>query len=62
MVQTNKPVNLGPGFPDFTAQPKSLIEALVDVTLNGDFSVNQYTRGYVSLFKVTIFYVLEKFS
>lgn len=48
MKLLNKPLDLGSGTPDFIAQPQTLNDALVDVTLNGDFTLHQYTRGYVS--------------
>ena len=46
MIDVNKPVNLGVGMPDFTAQPQSM-DAMVDITINGGCDVNQYTRGTV---------------
>ena len=47
MMEINKPVNMGVGMPDFTAQPQSIIDAMVDVAVNGGYAVNQYTRGTV---------------
>ena len=47
MIDVNKPVNMGVGMPDFLAQPQSIMDAMVDVTVNGGCAVNQYTRGTV---------------
>jgi len=48
MIQINKPVNLGMGYPDYNAQPKSIMDAMTDISLNGDYKMNQYTRANVS--------------
>ena len=47
LVESNKAVNLGVGMPDFSIQPQSLMDAMVDITVNGGHAVNQYTRGSV---------------
>lgn len=47
MVAANSPVNLGLGAPDFEAYPKTIIDALNQITVSGDYSMNQYTRGPV---------------
>ena len=50
MVSANNPCNLGIGMPDFDAYPKSIIDALNDITVNGDYSLHQYSRGPVYSF------------
>lgn len=49
MMETYKPVSMGIGMPDFSAQPQTIMDALVDITLNGGHELNQYTRGTVSI-------------
>lgn len=44
-----KPLNLGQGFPDFHA-PENVIKALVAATSSDNPLLNQYTRGFVSVF------------
>lgn len=44
-----KPLNLGQGFPDFYA-PENITKALAAATTSDNPLLNQYTRGFVSIF------------
>lgn len=44
-----KPLSLAHGFPDFLG-PKYITDALINAASNPDYLLNQYTRGFVSLF------------
>lgn len=56
-----KPLNLGQGFPDFYA-PENITKALAAATTSDNPLLNQYTRGFVSIFnfkKIHNKYILE---
>lgn len=44
-----RPLNLGHGFTDYEV-PKHITDALIAVTEDPDYFLNQYARGFVSFF------------
>lgn len=50
-----KPLNLGQGFPDFAA-PEVVTHALAQATTSDNVFLNQYTRGFVCILKLLLYF------
>ena len=48
MIKNNKSIDLAIGMPDFAAQPQQIMDAMVDVMVNGGHAINQYTKATVN--------------